>query len=130
MGSNANGAEGAEGKTEKANFSSKDPKDPSWGEAVLEALVSEEDAENGRNVGLLESTADGSRKATNAEMRSMLGDRASDVAEKSVSISRLVKHCGRGIVKRRARWSVTRSLARAQMLQLALFACINLRLVR
>ena len=73
MGSNANSAEGAEGKMEEINLSSKDPKDPSGEEAVLETLVSEEDAGNGRNVEFLESMADGSRKATNAEIKKHLG---------------------------------------------------------
>jgi hypothetical protein len=44
--------------------------------------MSKEDAGNGLNVEFLESIADGSRKATNAEMKNILGGRAWNVAEK------------------------------------------------
>ena len=67
MGSNANGADGAEEKMKENNIS-KDPKDPSGEEAELETAVSEEDV---RNVEILESIADGSRKATNAEIKNI-----------------------------------------------------------
>jgi hypothetical protein len=82
MGSNANGADGAEEKMEENN-PSKDPKDPSGEEAELETAVSEEDV---RNVEILESIADGSRKATNAELKNILGARAWNVAEKSEAL--------------------------------------------
>ena len=85
MGSNANGAGGAEEKMEEDN-PSKDPKDPSGEEAELETAVSEEDVGNGRNVEILESIADGSRKAANAEIKNILGARAWNVAEKSVAL--------------------------------------------
>ena len=86
MGSNANGAEGAEGKTGESNLSGKDPKDPSGEKAVLETSMSKEDAGNGLNVEFLESIADGTRKATNAEMKNILGGRAWNVAEKSEAL--------------------------------------------
>jgi hypothetical protein len=86
MGSNANGAEGAEGKTGEGNLSGKDPKDLRVEKAVLETSMSKEDAGNGLNVEFLESSADDTRKATNAEMKSALGGRAWNVVEKSEAL--------------------------------------------